>query len=123
MNFITFLAQEPAPEGPSGLEAFLGGPFLMIGALFLMMYFLLIRPQQRQRKEQEARIAALEKGDQVVTAGGIHATVHHISEKTVTLKLSEGIFVPFEKSAVTSVSKRSKGDGKAGPAAKDPATK
>ena len=82
----------------------------MFGALILMMYFLLIRPQQRQRKEQEARIASLEKGDKVVTAGGIHASVHHISDKTVTLKLSEGVFVPFEKSSVSSVTKRSKSD-------------
>ena len=85
--------------------------FLPFIAIIMMMYFLLIRPQQRQRKELEKRVASLRKGDKVVTAGGIHAAVHHISERTVTLKLSEGVFVPFEKTSIQSVSKTTKEDG------------
>jgi len=83
-------------------------PFVL---LMIIFYFLLIRPQQKQRKEQQARVEALKKGDQVITTGGIHASVHHISEKTVTLKLSEGVFVPFEKLSIQTVVK-SKGKGK-----------
>lgn len=86
-----------------------GNPLVMIGALILMMYFLMIRPQQKQRKAQEAKIAAMKKGDKVVTIGGLHSTIHHISEQTVTLKLSEGIFVPFSKSAIQTVTKPSSG--------------
>ena len=112
MTPYLLMAPDAPPPPPGGVQSILGSPLMMIVILFVMMYFLLIRPQQRQRKEQEARIAALEKGDQVVTAGGVHATVHHISDKTVTLKLSEGVFVPFEKSSITSVSKRSKGEDK-----------
>lgn len=93
-------------EGGNPLMQFL--PFI---AIFMMMYFLLIRPQQKQRKELQARIESLRKGDRVVTAGGIHAYVHHISERTVTLKLSEGVFVPFEKTAIQSVSKSSAKEG------------
>jgi len=78
-------------------------PFVLLIVIF---YFLLIRPQQKQRKELEARVASMKKGDKVITAGGIHASVHHISDKTVTLKLSEGIFVPFEKSSIQSVIKK-----------------
>ena len=96
-------AEKPAA---SGFEQFMGSGFPMIIALFVMMYFLMIRPQQKQRKELAARVASMEKGDDIVTAGGMHATVHHISEKTVTLKLSEGVFVPFEKSAIQSVIKK-----------------
>lgn len=86
----------------------LGSPLVMIGLMLVMFYFVLIRPQQKQRKEQEAKQSSLEKGDKVVTIGGLHSTVHHVSEKTVTLKLSEGIFVPYEKSAIQSVEKASK---------------
>lgn len=90
----------------------LGSPLVMIGLMLVMFYFVLIRPQQKQRKEQEAKQSSLEKGDKVVTIGGLHSTVHHVSEKTVTLKLSEGIFVPFEKSAIQSVEKASKSSKK-----------
>ncbi len=70
-----------------------------------MMYFLVIRPGQRQRKQQQAQVASAKKGDKVITAGGIHGSVHHVGERTLTLKLSEGVFVPFEKSAIVSVKK------------------
>lgn len=98
MTIFSILAEAP-PANP------LGNPLIMIGLMLVMFYFILIRPQQKQRKEQEARVNALEKGDKVVTIGGLHSTVHHISEKTVTLKLSEGVFVPYEKSAIQSVEK------------------
>ncbi len=109
MNFLLILAQAAEKTSPSGLQALLAGPIPMIVALFLMMYFLLIRPQKKQKKELADRVASIEKGDKVVTIGGIHSVVHHISDKTVTLKLSEGVFVPFEKSAVQNVVKSKKG--------------
>ena len=114
MNTFLILAQaaEKADKAqPSGLQGLLAGPIPMIVALFLMMYFLLIRPQKKQRKELEARVASIEKGDNVVTVGGLHATVHHISDKTVTLKLAEGVFVPFEKSSIQNVNKAKKKSG------------
>ena len=105
--FILLAQAESADKAPASmLEQLLGGPFLMIGVLFLMMYFLLIRPQKKQRKELEERVASMEKGDKVITVGGVHSIVHHISDKTVTLKLAEGIFVPFEKSSIQSVLKK-----------------
>ena len=91
-----------------------GSPLFMMIILFVMMYFLLIRPQAKQRKELEARVASMEKGDKVVTAGGIHASVHHISDRTVTLKLSEGVFVPFEKTSIQKVEKIGKNTKKEG---------
>ena len=109
MNFLYILANEADKPTPSGFEQFMGSGAPMIIALVLMMYFLLIRPQKKQRKELEARVASIEKGDEVVTIGGLHSKVHHISDKTVTLKLAEGVFVPFEKSAIQTVNKAKKG--------------
>ena len=114
MNILPLILAQADPPAPSMLEQIMGGPFLMIGVLFLMMYFLMIRPQKKQRDELAARIASMEKGDEVITSGGLHAIVHHLSEKTVTLKLSEGVFVPFEKSAVQSVIKKRSGSSKSG---------
>ena len=90
----------------------LGNPMVMIVLMIVMFYFLLIRPQKKQRKEQEARIAAMAKGDKVVTIGGMHGIVHHISKETVSIKISEGVFVPYNKVAIATVEKKGKGDKK-----------
>lgn len=100
MNFLFFLAAD-AKQNP------MGGMWIFFVLMFVMMYFLIIRPQSKQRKEQAARVASMDKGDDVVTIGGLHGTVHSISTKknTVTLKLAEGVFVPFEKDAIRVVNK------------------
>ena len=104
MTQIPFLlAQTPAPQGPGGL---LGSPFVMMGLMVVMFYFLLIRPQQKQRKEQAARIAALQSGDKVVTSAGIHGIVHNVKEHTVVIKVAEGTMIEFDKMAIASVHKR-----------------
>lgn len=56
------------------------GPIFMYGAIFAIFYFILIRPQSKQRKEHEALIRAVKKGDEVVTAGGLVGEVIHVKE-------------------------------------------
>jgi len=79
---------------------------IMMVLMVVMFYFLLIRPQQRQRKELEKRISALQKGDRVVTTAGIHALVHNVGERTVTLKVAEGVLMEFDKPSVATVIKK-----------------
>lgn len=97
----TLLAEAAAPAG--GL---LGSPFVMMGLMIVMFYFLLIRPQQRQRKEQALRIAALQAGDKVVMSAGIHGIVHNVKEHTVVIKVAEGTMIEFDKLAVANVHKK-----------------
>ena len=78
--FLALLVQAPAqaPSGPGGLFS---GPLLIEFALiFAILYFLMIRPQQKQRRKHEAALLALKRGDEVVTAGGIVGEVIHIRE-------------------------------------------
>jgi preprotein translocase subunit YajC len=104
---LPFLAQtQTTPQGPSSL---LGSPFVMMGLMIVMFYFLLIRPQQRQRKEQQARIAALQSGDKVVTSAGIHGIVHNVKEHTVVVKVAEGTMIEFDKLAIATVHKKDAG--------------
>jgi preprotein translocase subunit YajC len=56
------------------------GPIFMYGAIFAIFYFILIRPQSKQRKEHDALIRAVKKGDEIVTAGGLIGEVIHIKE-------------------------------------------
>jgi preprotein translocase subunit YajC len=97
-------ATEPAK--PEGLQGILGSGFMLPVLMVVMFYFLLIRPQQRQRKEQAARIAALKNGDKVITTAGIHGIVHNVKDTTVMLKVAEGTNLEFDKAAIASVSKK-----------------
>lgn len=97
---------ETASAGNQGAGGIFGSPFVMFGLMIVMFYFLLIRPQQRQRKEQAARIAALKNGDKVITTAGIHGIVHNVRDTTVVVKVAEGTNIEFDKAAVASVSKK-----------------
>ena len=93
-----------AAAEPSGFGAFM--PMILILIIF---YFILIRPQTKARKKLEALIASIKKGDKVITSGGIHGLVHHVSDKTVTLKVtSEGALMKFEKPSIQVVNKAGK---------------
>ncbi len=96
-------ATETAEKANGKAPGLFGNPMVMMVLMIIMFYFLLIRPQQKQRKELQARINALKTGDRVVTTAGIHAIVHHIKDKTVTLKVAEGVMMEFDKQAVSAV--------------------
>jgi len=83
--------------------------FLPFFAIILIMYFLIIRPQVRRQREQKAMLDALQKGDRVVTTGGIHGTVAGFKEKEgiVILKVADNIKIELSKGAVARVVKSS----------------
>ena len=72
-NLLALLQQ--APVGPSPY-----GTFFMFGMIFLIFYFLIIRPQQKQRKKHEEAVRSIKRGDRIVTAGGIIAEVVHVKQ-------------------------------------------
>ena len=73
--------------------------------MFAIFYFLLIRPQQKKAKEHRALLEALKKGDQVVTAGGMHGKVTALDDQVVTLEISAGVNVKVNKGFIASVKK------------------
>jgi preprotein translocase subunit YajC len=68
--------------------------------LFAIFYFLIIRPQQKQQKTHAAMIAGLEKGDKIITSGGLHATVAKVEEDFIKIKLNDDTMVKLEKTFV-----------------------
>lgn len=88
MNILTFtLLQAAAPAG-AGQPQGAGGMFwVMIIAMFVIMWLFMIRPQRKQQKELEKFRNALKKGDKVVTIGGIYGTVDEIKDRTVLIKV------------------------------------
>ena len=92
------LAGAMAPGGASGNAVLTQVVFF--GAIFAIFYFLLIRPQQRQKKERERLLAAVKRGDKVVTTSGIHGTVTGLDDATVTLKVSDQVRLTFDRAAI-----------------------
>lgn len=73
---------------------------IFFGALFAIMYFVLIRPQQKQAKEQQNMLAQLKKGDDVITQGGILGKIFSVADKVVTLEVSSGVKLRVLKSSI-----------------------
>ena len=74
----------------------------MVG-IFVVFYFLLIRPQQKRAKEQKAMIEAVQKGDEVVTAGGMVGKVMKLDDNYITLQVGGSIEIAFQRNAITSL--------------------
>lgn len=71
--------------------------------MFAVLYFLLIRPQQKRQKTRVAMLNALKRNDKVVTIGGIHGTIVEITDDTVVLRVNDATKLTFERSAVNAV--------------------
>lgn len=95
-------APAPAPGPGGGLISFV--PFIFI---FIIMYFLLFRPQKKRQQEQQRLVAALKTGDKVVTNAGIHGLIVNVKDTTVMVKVADNVKIEMEKSAVTNVLKES----------------
>lgn len=98
-----------APAGPTGNP--LTSMLPMIVAFIAIMYFLMIRPQQKRDKERREMLNTLAKGDSVVTNGGMCGTVAALSESTVTLRVNDDVKIDFVRSAIAQVTSRA-GDAK-----------
>jgi len=81
-----------------GDPGFIG--FLPIILMFVLLYFLMIRPQMKRAKEQKAMIEALQKGDEVVTAGGVVGRITKLGEQYVTIEIAPNTEIVVQRSAV-----------------------
>lgn len=77
--------------------------------IFVIFYFLLIRPQQKRQKEHEKLVAAVKTGDRVVTNAGMHGVVANVKDKTILIKVADNVKIEFDRSAVVSVAKAAEG--------------
>ncbi len=101
LTFLLAQAANPAPASPvSSLVSFL--PFIFI---FVIMYYVMIRPQMRRQKEQARLVSALKTGDRVVTASGIHGLISNLKYNTVIVKVADNVKIEMDKSAITTVAK------------------
>lgn len=99
---VVSLNQAAAPEGAAGLASFL--PLIL---MFVVLYFLMIRPQMKRQKEHKAMVEALAKGDEVITAGGLLGKVTRVTDNYIALEVAQQDGKPVEllcqRVAVTSI--------------------
>jgi preprotein translocase subunit YajC len=91
----------PANPGGAGPSPF--SMLLPILGMLLIFYFLMIRPQQKRQKEMQKMLAAVKKGDRVLTASGMYGTVSGVRDDVVVLQIADNVKVEMLKSAVTGV--------------------
>ncbi|HLT46260.1 MAG TPA: preprotein translocase subunit YajC [Rubricoccaceae bacterium] len=96
MKLPLFLAQQTAPGFDPSF-------FIMMGLLFVVFYFFIIRPQRKREDQRKAMINAVQKGDRIVTVGGIHATVLKVEEASILAEVDQNVKLRFDKNAVASV--------------------
>ncbi|WP_126454066.1 preprotein translocase subunit YajC [Sulfuriflexus mobilis] len=102
---MSFFISEALAEG-SATTSGQGDPMtslIFMVVIFAVFYFLLIRPQSKRAKEHKQLVAALSKGDEVVTSGGIYGKLSGVSDDYVEVDIAEGITVKMQRQAVASV--------------------
>jgi len=77
--------------------------FIMIAAIFVLFYFMLIRPQNKRAKEHRNLVTKLQKGDEIITSGGMLAKVSHIDDQFIKATIADGIEISLQRNAVSSV--------------------
>ena len=94
MNFILLQAEGAAPLGSGSMT------WVMLIAIFVVMYFFMIRPQQKRQKELRKFREGLQKGDKVVTVGGIYGTVSEVKDAYILIEVDNNVRLRFDKSSV-----------------------
>ncbi len=98
-----FITNAYAQSASSGFSLDNIGSYLPFLLLFVLLYFLMIRPQQKKQKEQRDMLSALAVGDEVLTAGGIVGKITKVTDNFITLEISEGTEIIIQKTSIVSM--------------------
>lgn len=98
-----FLISDAMAEGAAGSAG--GGyeMFIMIGIFFAIMYFMIIRPQQKRAKEHQSLIGSLSKGDEVETTGGMLGKIVKVGDNSLQIEIADGVAIKLQKHSISKV--------------------
>ncbi|PPE66626.1 preprotein translocase subunit YajC [Caldimonas caldifontis] len=100
--FISEAFAQAAPAAQGGTESTLLS-LLPLVLMFVVLYFIMIRPQMKRQKEHKAMVEALAKGDEVVTAGGLLGKIAKLGESYLHVEVADGVEIQVQRSAVVQV--------------------
>lgn len=98
-----FISDAAAAAAPAAQQGDPMTSLIFFGGMILIFYFILIRPQTKRAKEHRELVAALSKGDEVITNGGILGKITEVSEQYVTLEVADNVQMRFQKASVATV--------------------
>jgi len=102
-SLIMAMGSTATTASSSGTQGSMLTTFVTFGAIILIFYFLIIRPQKKRDKEAKDMLAAMKKGDKIVTIGGIRGTVAVVKESTVVVKVDDNTRIEFTKNAIAQI--------------------
>ena len=105
-NLFILMTPQGGGSGGSGMFSTL----IMFALIFMIFYFMIMRPQQKRNKERQAMLDSVKKGDKVVTSGGLHGKVANVDEKTILLDVGDNIKLKFDRSAINLITRESSGE-------------
>lgn len=106
-NFYSLggLALAQAQPGPqAGAPPIWANPLFMMGIIFAIIYFLIMRPQQKKQREHQNMLHNLRRGDKVVTLSGIHGTITALDEKIISLQVDDKVRIKMNRTSVAALS-------------------
>ena len=98
--FDLFLLMPPSGEGSGGMDFRM---LIMFGLIFVVFYFFLIRPQSKKQKDHRKMLEALQKGDKIITIGGIHGEIVNVDKDILKIKIAENVKIDLNRSAISTV--------------------
>ena len=101
MNF--FISNAMAAGQAAGPQTDGTFSLIMVAAIFVLFYFMLIRPQNKRAKDHRQLVSKIQKGDEIVTSGGIMAKVSSVDEQFIKVIIAEGVEICLQRNSVTSV--------------------
>jgi preprotein translocase subunit YajC len=105
MDVLLFMA----PQGGDPASGFTS-TIIMFGLMFLILYFMIIRPQQKRQKERQKMLDGLKKGDKVITSGGIHGTIAGLDEKIAVVEISDKVKVKVDRGSIAGVTREAESE-------------
>lgn len=106
MYFFVAMAQ---PSGAAGQQSSPIAAFMPLILIFIIFYFLLIKPQQKKQKEHQRMLSNIQKGDKVITTGGIHGMAANVKDDVISVKIAENVKIDVSRNCIATI-KREKAE-------------
>lgn len=103
-SFVDVAYAQSQPAAPSGQAPFWASPMFMMILIVGIIYFLIMRPQQKKQREHQMMLRSLKRGDRVVTMSGIYGTIANLDEKIVLLQVDDKTRIKVSRQSVSQLS-------------------